>query len=149
MARPIATLFLAALTLLGASAAWAEDFPQSPKIKPPEPLPEATCNTAQPNSGDWLAGSWVAPLTQFEFSRATQGFVFTMDRKAGPGEFGMQEGGVITGRVAAVSACTMRLEAGDNGEFAFDGVLTEDGKIYGYALNKAGDSVRFTLRRRR
>ena len=57
--RPFATAAIALLALT--LPAWAEDFPQGPKAPPPEPLPEAVCDTARPDAGDWLVGNWVAP----------------------------------------------------------------------------------------
>ncbi len=142
-------LAVAVVLALAAVPALAQELPKFPKARPPQPLPEATCDVDRANSGDWLLGGWVAPQTRFHFSRPGKDIVWTMDRKGGGDEFGWQEGATIDGRVAAVSACTLRLVAGPDGAFTFEGVLTEGGMIYGYATNKAGDAVRFVLRRER
>lgn len=139
---------VAALLALLVSPALAQELPKFPKARPPQPLPDATCDVGKADSGDWLLGGWVAPETRFLFTRSGKAIAWTMDRRGGVGEFGWQEGAVITGTVAAVSACSVRLVAG-GGAFAFEGVLTEDGKIYGYATNKAGNDIRFVLRRER
>ncbi len=141
-------LAAAVLLALAVSPALAQDMPKFPKARPPQPLPDATCDVGKADSGDWLLGGWVAPQTRLTFSRPARDLVWTMDRKGGGGEFGWQEGAVIDGTVAAVSACSVRLVAG-GGAFVFEGVLTEDGRIYGYATNKAGTDVRFVLRRER
>jgi hypothetical protein len=122
----------------------AEDFPRSPKIGPPEPLPEASCDTTKSDGGAWLQGRWVAPMARWDFA----GTEFRLEQKSGHNtDFGWKEGGVIAGRIEAVSACSVRLAAGEAGRFAFEGVLTEAGKIYGFASNAKGDRVRYVLRR--
>jgi hypothetical protein len=143
-------LAAAILLALAVSPAAAEDeLPKFPKAGPPQPLPEATCDVGKADAGDWLLGGWVAPQTRLTFRRQGADIAWSMDRKGSGGEFGWQEGAVIDGRVAAVSACTLRLVAGTDGAFTFEGVLTEDGRIFGYATNKAGADVRFVLRRER
>ena len=163
----------AAVLMLAAWPALGQELPKFPKARPPQPLPEATCDVDKADAGDWLLGGWVAPETRFQFSRTAKGIVWTMDRKGAGGEFGWQDGAVIDGRVATLSACSVGLVAGESpqtngmpakpaGEspqvdrpgdggaaVTFEGVLTEDGKIYGYATNKAGNDVRFVLRRER
>lgn len=139
----------AVLSLVAAMPAAAENLPQFPKIGPPEPLPEAACDTALPNNGDWLVGRWVAPQTRWEFTRAGGALAWTLDRKGGlNGDFGWQDGAQISGGVEAVSGCTVTLVAGQ-GAFRFQGVLTDGGKLYGFATSRKGEVVRFTLRRER
>jgi hypothetical protein len=143
---------LALCCLFAISPALAQDLPKGPKAPPPEPLPDASCDTAKADSGDWLVGRWVAPYSKWEFKREAQGLVWKLEQKPDINrELGYKQGTVIEGKVAEISACTLRLTAVENGETAFDfeGVRTEDGKIYGYASNKAGKGVRWTLRRER
>ncbi|MBI5162468.1 MAG: hypothetical protein HY985_01045 [Magnetospirillum sp.] len=133
-----------------AAPAVAQELPQFPKAGPPQPVPDAPCDVALPSSGDWLLGRWVAPQTRFEFGRAKEAILWTMERKGGLNEdFGWDKGAAIEGRVVQVSACTVRLTAGEGDAFVFDGVRTDDGKIFGSATNKAGRNVRFVLRRER
>jgi hypothetical protein len=135
--------------LLAAAPALAQELPQFPKVGPPEPLPEAFCDTKQPNSGEWLLGRWVAPQTRWEFNRTEAAISWTLDRKGGMNQdFGWQDGAQITGTTEAVSGCTVTLVAGQ-GAFRFEGVLTDSGRLYGFATNTKGDMVRFTLRRER
>lgn len=138
--------FALALTL--AFPAAAEDLPQFPKIGPPEPLPEAACDTRQANDGAWLLGRWVAPQARWEFLRTDSAIVWTLEQKAKVGNFGWREGAQITGTVTKVSNCTVTLTAGE-GAFVFEGVLTDTGKLYGVAINPKGEAVRFVLRRER
>lgn len=141
-------LFTAAL-VLAAAPAWAEDFPKSPKVGPPEPLPEPICDVSAANDGGWLVGRWVAPQTRMEFVRAGEALTWTMDRKGSINtDFGWRDGAQISGGVEAVSGCTVTLNAGE-GAFRFQGVLTDSGKLYGFATNQKGEVVRFTLRRER
>ncbi|HSV29500.1 MAG TPA: hypothetical protein VLL76_08070, partial [Candidatus Omnitrophota bacterium] len=63
---------VAALLALFAFPAAAEDLPQFPKAGPPQPLPEASCDTALPNNGEWLVGRWVSPQTRWSFARQGQ-----------------------------------------------------------------------------
>lgn len=135
--------------MLAAAPAAAQELPQFPKIAPPEPLPEATCNTTLANNGEWLLGRWVAPQARWEFTRAGEGIAWTLDRKGGANaDFGWQDGAQITGTAEKVTGCTVALVAGQ-GAFRFEGVLTEGGKLFGYATNRKGENVRFTLRRER
>lgn len=140
-----------ALCLVLALPAAAQEMPRFPKAGPPEPLPDASCDTAMADTGEWLVGRWVAPMARWEFMRQGAGLVFRLDQKSGiNNDFGWREGASITGTVQAVTGCTVKLAASDGGAvFAFDGVLTEGGKIYGAASNKAGQSVRYVLRRER
>ncbi|BAE49633.1 hypothetical protein [Paramagnetospirillum magneticum] len=143
---------LALCCLLISVPALAEDMPKSPKAPPPEPLPDATCDTTKADAGDWLAGRWVAPYSKWEFKRDAQGLTWKLEQKPDlNSNLGYKQGTVIEGKVSELSACTLRLTAVENGETAFDfeGVRTEDGKIYGYATNKAGQGARWTLRRER
>ena len=146
------TALSVALIALGLPA-FAEDLPQGPKAPPPEPLPEASCDATKADSGDWLVGRWVAPYSKWQFQRAAGGgLTWTLEQKPDINRsLGWKDGANFGGAVAAVSACTLRLTAGDNGEvsFAFDGVRTDDGKIYGYAVNPTGQQVRWVLRRER
>lgn len=140
---------LAALALSLAVPAAAEDLPQGPKAGPPEPLPEAACDTTLPNNGAWLLGRWVAPQARWEFTRGDAALTWVLDQKGSIGSnFGWREGARITGTVTKVTGCTVTLIAGE-GAFAFDGVLTDSGKLYGFATNPKGDHVRFVLRRER
>ena len=135
-----------ALMLL-ATPALAQELPQFPKAAPPEPLPDAFCDTKAPNSGDWLLGRWVAPQSRWEFTRKGNAIAWVLDRKGGMnGDFGWQDGTQIDGTVEAVSGCTVTLVAGQ-GAFRFEGVLTESGKLFGFATSRRGEVVRFTLRR--
>ncbi|CUW41503.1 conserved protein of unknown function [Magnetospirillum sp. XM-1] len=141
-----------ALCCLLAAPALAEDLPKGPKAPPPEPLPDATCDTTKADSGEWLLGRWVAPYSKWEFKRDAQGLAWKLEQKPDINrDLGYKQGTVIEGKVEAISPCTLKLTATENGEttFAFEGVRTEDGKIYGYALNKAGQNARWTLRRER
>ena len=144
---------LSAFLLAFGLPALAEDLPQGPKVAPPEPLPEAECDTAKSDTGEWLVGRWVAPYSKWEFRRSAAGdLVWTLDQKPDINRsLGWKEGAHIDGKVTAVSACSLRLTAGDGGEvaFAFDGVRTGDGKIYGYAVNVSGQQLRWVLRRER
>lgn len=141
------TAFALALTL--AFPAAAQDLPQFPKIGPPEPLPEATCDTGLANDGAWLLGRWVAPQARWEFLRKDAAIAWTLDQKAGIGAaFGWREGARVAGTVTKVSGCTVTLTAGE-GAFGFEGVLTDAGKLYGFATNPKGEHVRFVLRRER
>lgn len=152
MPRALPLLRLAAvLSLLSAPALAEDDFPQSPKIGPPEPLPEASCDTAQKDGGQWLLGRWVAPNAKFEFSRASENepVSFSLNRKAGFDEFGWTSETIIKGMVDQLSPCSLRAHAGENGQFVFEAVSTAPGKIYGFATNAKGDHVRFILRRER
>lgn len=129
-----------------------ESLPQGPKAPPPEPLPEPICDTAKPDGGDWLLGRWVAPYSKWEFKRDAKGLAWHLEQKPDINRsLGWKDGTSIDGSVEAVSACSMRLVAGDDGEvaFSFDGVRTDDNKIYGYAVNKAGQKLRWVLRRER
>ena len=132
---------------------FAADLPQGAKAPPPEPLPEASCDATKANSGDWLVGRWVAPYSKWEFQRAAAGdLVWSLEQKPDINRsLGWKDGTRIDGKVAAVSACTLRLTAGDGGAvaFAFEGVRTDDGKIFGYAVNTSGQQLRWVLRRER
>lgn len=135
--------------LLVAAPALAQDFPQGPKAGPPEPLPDAVCDTSLANNGDWLIGRWVGPQAKWEFTRKAETIAWTLERKGGVNQdFGWQDGAVITGIADRTTACTIHLSAGE-GAFQFEGVLTEGGKLFGFATNRKGDHVRFTLRRER
>lgn len=149
MRRLVVICLVAAGTLapLAAPAA-AQELPHFPKASPPQPLPDPPCDAARPDGGDWVIGNWVGPQTRLRFTRTAEGIRWTLDRKGAGGEFGWQDGATLDGRVTAASACTLRLEAG-GGAFVFDGVRTEDGRIYGFATNRAGATVRFLLRRER
>jgi hypothetical protein len=141
---------LALCCLLAAPAAWAEDLPQGPKAPPPEPLPEAACDTAKPDSGDWLLGRWVAPYSKWDFRREGDGLVWTLEQKSDINrDLGYKEGATFGGKVDTVTGCTIGLTASENGKtvFVFEGVQIEGGRIYGYAHNEAGQSARWTLRR--
>lgn len=138
--------------LAAAPAALAQELPKGPKAPPPEPLPDATCDTDAADAGDWLVGRWVAPYSKWEFRREAQGLVWRLEQKPDLNkDLGYKQGTVIEGKVESISPCTMHLVAAENGATAFDfqGVRTEDGKIYGYAVNKAGQGARWTLRRER
>lgn len=142
-------LMFAALLAVAAPASADEQLPQFPKIAPPEPLPEAACDTALPNNGEWLLGRWVAPQSRWEFTRQSGAIAWTLDRKGGLNQdFGWQDGTQITGTADKVTGCTVALVAGQ-GAFRFEGVLTESGKLYGFATSRRGEVVRFTLRRER
>jgi hypothetical protein len=149
--------FLAALLSLLASsvlipAALAQDLPQGPKAPPPDPLPEPLCDVARPDSGDWLVGRWVMPYGRWEIRRDGKGLTWTLDQKPNiNASLGWKDGARLDGRVEAVSACTLRLVGQEGAEtvFSFDGVSTDDGRIYGYAMNRTGQKVRWTLRRER
>ena len=142
---------LTALLMALSMPVLAEDLPQGPKAKPPEPLPEPICDATKPDAGNWVLGRWVAPYSKWEFTRsATGAMTWTLDQKADRNQaMGWKQGAQIDGKVAAISGCTVRLEAGDNGEvaFTFDGVLTAEGRIFGYAINTSGQPVRWILRR--
>jgi len=145
-------LALVAVFALAMPALADEDLPQGPKMTPPEPLPEPICDTAKPDTGDWLVGRWVAPYSKWEFSRAEGGLGFRLEQKPDINRsLGWKDGATFTGKVVTVSPCSLRLAAGDNGEvaFAFEGVRTDDGKIYGFAVNPAGQQLRWVLRRER
>lgn len=151
---PLRQLAVACLAVIALSLpAFADDLPQGPKMPPPDPLPEVSCDTAKADSGDWLVGRWVSPYAKWEFRRAAGGdLVWTLDQKPDINRsLGWKEGANIDGKVAAISACTLRLTAGDNGEvaFTFDGVKTDEDKIYGYAVNTSGQQLRWVLRRLR
>lgn len=150
MIRPAAallTVLLASAITFPAMAGDDDQLPQFPKVAPPEPLPEASCDTSAANDGGWLLGRWVAPQSRWEFTRANGAIAWTLDRKGTVNrDFGWQEGAQIAGTADKVSACSVHLVAGQ-GDFQFDGVLTESGKIYGFAVNPKGDTVRFVLRR--
>lgn len=147
------SLSLAALLTVLACPVLAEDLPQGPKAPPPEPLPDPICDTAKPDSGDWMLGRWVAPYSRWEFLRAANGaMTWSLEQKSDINQaLGWKQGARLDGGVAAVSGCTLRLEAREGGEvaFAFDGVRTHDGKIYGFAVNPAGQQARWILRRER
>ena len=148
-AFPLACL-LAALLLAALPAAAQDDpdhFPQSPKIGPPRALPEPGCDTSRADGGDWLLGRWVGPQTKLSFGRSGPAITWVLDRASAAGEFGWAPGGTIDGKVASASACSVHLVAGPDDAFVFDGVLTEEGRLYGNAVNKAGANVRFVLRR--
>lgn len=145
MRRPLILAFL----LLAATPAMAQDLPQFPKVAPPEPLPDAICDTTHASTGDWLIGRWVAPQSRWEFTRANGGIAWSLDRKGNlNGEFGWQDGTQIAGTADKVTGCTVHLTAGE-GAFQFEAVLTDSGKLFGFATNKRGENVRFTLRRER
>jgi hypothetical protein len=134
---------------LAAAPAFAQELPQFPKVAPPEPLPDAICNTSLPNNGEWLLGRWVAPQSRWEFTRAGDGIAWVLDRKGGANaDFGWQDGAQISGKADKVTGCTVELVAGQ-GAFRFEGVLTDGGRLFGFATNKKGENVRFTLRRER
>lgn len=142
------SLSLAALCL--AAPALAQELPQFPKIAPPEPLPEPICDTGLANNGEWLLGRWVAPQARWEFTRAAdKGIAWTLERKGGMNaDFGWQDGTQINGTAEKITGCSVTLVAGQ-GAFRFEGVLTDTGKLYGYATSRRGEVVRFTLRRER
>jgi hypothetical protein len=130
----------------------AQELPKSPKAAPPEPLPEASCDTGLANAGEWLLGRWVAPQSRWEFTRQAGGLAWTLEQKGSVnGEFGWRDGAEISGVVEKATACTVSLVARDGGDtaFAFNGVLIDGGKIFGFATNKAGRRVRYLLRRER
>jgi hypothetical protein len=136
--------------LLAAAPALAQELPKGPKAPPPEPLPDAPCDAARPDSGEWLLGHWVAPYAKWEFRRDGAALAWTLEQKPDINrDLGYKEGAVLNGKIDEVSACTLKLTARENGEtaFAFEGVRTEDGKIYGYASNQKGQGARWTLRR--
>lgn len=142
-------LIIALLAVTAPTLAMAEDLPQFPKIAPPEPLPDAICDTTKPNDGQWLVGRWVAPQSRWEFTRNGTAITWVLDRKGGMNtDFGWQDGTQIDGVADKVTGCTVHLTAGQ-GAFQFDGVLTEGGKLFGFATNRKGENVRFTLRRER
>lgn len=146
-------LVLTAAALLCAAPVLAQELPQSPKVAPPEPLPEPICDTGLANNGEWLLGRWVAPQARWEFTRAAAGsgadIAWTLERKGGANaDFGWQDGAQITGAAEKVTGCTVTLVAGQ-GAFRFEGVLTDSGKLYGFATSRKGEVVRFTLRRER
>ncbi|MBC7951299.1 MAG: hypothetical protein H7Z12_05670 [Rhodospirillaceae bacterium] len=142
-------ILIAALLAAAPAMALAQELPQFPKIAPPEPLPDAICDTAKPNDGQWLVGRWVAPQSRWEFTRSGSGITWTLDRKGSANsDFGWQDGTQIDGIADKVTGCTVHLTAG-KGAFQFDGVLTEGGKLFGFATNRKGENVRFTLRRER
>lgn len=141
-------LVLAAL-LAAAAPALAQELPQFPKVGPPEPLPEPACDTTLPNNGAWLLGRWVAPQMRMEFTRAGEAIAWTLERKGGMNaDFGWQDGTQISGGAEKLSGCTATLVAGQ-GAFRFEGVLTDTGKLFGFATNRRGEVVRFILRRER
>jgi hypothetical protein len=140
-------IILPMLTL--ALPALAQELPKFPKAGPPEPLPEAICDTSIANNGEWLVGRWVAPQTRWEFTRKDGALTWAMDRKGTIAEdFGWTEGTAIAGQVDRTSGCTVQLSGGA-GAFQFDGVLSDGGKLYGFATNRRGEHVRFILRRER
>ena len=145
--------FLSAVLFAVSLPVLADDLPQGPKAAPPEPLPEAECDTAKPDNGEWLVGRWVAPYSKWEFRRGgASDLTWSLDQKPDINRsLGWKEGARIDGKVAAVSACTLRLTAGDGSDvaFSFDGVRTADGKIFGYAVNTSGQQLRWVLRRER
>jgi hypothetical protein len=148
------TLLIAAFCVLAVPALADDDAPpQGPKAPPPEPLPEPICDVAKPDGGDWLLGRWVAPYAKWAFERNTSGkLAWVLEQKPDINRAaGWKDGARIEGRVAAVSGCTVKLEAGEGGvvAFAFEGVKTDDGKIYGFAVNPAGQQIRWVLRRER
>ncbi|CAA7616271.1 conserved exported hypothetical protein [Candidatus Terasakiella magnetica] len=149
MRRSIFTL----AALACAAPAWAADeLPQGPKAPPPEPLPEAICDTSIASTGEWLLGRWVAPYAKWQFQASPAGLTFAFEQKPDINRaLGWKDGATFDGKVAAVSPCSLKLVAGDNGEaaFVFEGVRTEDGKIYGFATNKGGQRARWVLRRER
>ncbi|CAA7616458.1 conserved exported hypothetical protein [Magnetospirillum sp. LM-5] len=135
--------------MLLAVPALAQDLPQFPKAGPPEPLPEAICDTTIANNGEWLVGRWVAPQTKWEFARKDGRLAWAMDRKGSiANDFGWTDGTQIGGLVDQASGCTVALSGGE-GVFKFEGVLSDGGKLYGFATNKRGEHVRFILRRER
>lgn len=147
-------LILAVLAAAIPALALAEDLPQFPKVAPPEPLPDAVCDTTLASTGDWLIGRWVAPQTRWDFSRNSGGIAWTLERKGGMNsEFGWQDGTQIDGIADKITGCTIHLSAGPQKDgaaaFQFQGVLTEAGKLYGFATNRRGENVRFVLRRER
>lgn len=138
-----------ALCLCAALPAAAEDLPQFPKIGPPGSLPEAICDQSKASDGNWLLGRWVSPQSRWEFSRQGQGLAWGLDRKGSVEDgMGWSAGTRIDGGVEQISPCSFRLGAGD-GQFALDGVLTDDGKIFAVAANAKGKTARFILRRER
>lgn len=140
---------LAALLLLPAIA-FAQELPKGPKAPPPEPLPDATCDTAKPDAGDWLLGHWVAPYSKWEFRRDGVAMNWKLEQKADINkDLGYKEGAVLTGKVDELSACSLKFAARDGEQiaFTFEGVRTEDGRIYGFADNGKGQTARWTLRR--
>ncbi len=140
------------LLLASALPVSAEDLPQGAKLGPPEPLPEASCDTSRADAGGWLVGRWVAPYSRWEFSSSSAGLAWRLEQKPDiNAAAGWKDGATLTGPVQAVSACSMRLVAGEGGEeaFTFDGILTDDGKIYGFAVNRSGQRKRWVLRRER
>ncbi|CAA7613199.1 hypothetical protein [Magnetospirillum sp. UT-4] len=142
-------VLLASCLLLLALPAAAQDLPQFPKAGPPEPLPEAPCDTALANNGEWLLGRWVSPQSRWEFTRKDGAILWSLDRKgSAAGDFGWYESTRIDGRVDKVTGCTVAMTAGQ-GAFVFEGVLTDPGKLFGFATNAKGAHVRFTLRRER
>jgi len=121
-------------------------LPQFPKLGPPDPLPEASCDTAEANGGGWLLGRWVAPRTRLEFTGKPQAIAWAMDRGGGGGEFGWSSDSSVEGRVAEVSGCSVRLVADS---FVFQAVLTDGGRLYGFATSKAGADVRMVFQKER
>jgi hypothetical protein len=145
--RRAATAF--AVLMFATLPAMAQELPQFPKAGPPEPLPEPSCDISLPNNGAWLVGRWVAPQSRWEFVRDGAAITWTLERKGGLNQdFGWQDGTLITGSADKLTGCTVHLVAGQ-GAFQFDGVLTDSGKIYGFATSRKGEVVRFTLRRER
>ncbi len=72
---------LALCCLLISTPALAQDLPKGPKAPPPEPLPDAPCDAAKADSGDWLVGRWVAPFSKWQFKRDAQGLVWKLEKK--------------------------------------------------------------------
>ena len=115
--RPAAAALALAL-LSAAGAAGAQDLPQGPKLGPPaSPLPEPACDTARPDSGDWLVGAWVAPEGRWEIRR--EGAALSWRGPAG------------AGRVLAHSACSLSLGDAD-GAVALEAVRSPSGMLYAH-----------------
>lgn len=145
-------LAFAAALLFALPALADDDFPQGPKAAPPEPLPEPICDTAKPDNGAWLLGRWVAPYSKWEFLSEGAGTAFKLEQKPDINRsLGWKDGASFGGKVVALSGCSLRATAGEDDDiaFTFDGVRTDDGKIYGVAVNKSGQQLRWVLRRER
>jgi len=130
---PAALLFAAALA---AAPAWSQDLPQGPKLGPPSGLPEAPCDTARPDSGDWLLGTWGSGAARWQVSRGPAGLIWQRG-----------EGGPLAqGRVAEVSSCSVVLHD-TSGGVALEGVRSPSGAIYAHGPDSGGAAGRWVLRR--
>ncbi len=124
--------FLLVLALLIVSPAFADDdnLPQFPKIAPPDPLPDAACDSvAQPL--EWGLGDWVAAPIKVHVEKSS----WTITGGDKP----------RSGTVVQAEPCGIDLSSEQGPVFA--GVRAEDGHLFAALWREDGKVRRMNFKR--